>query len=588
MRTWLASLAAAIIVGTAAIGTGLASGIPAASGAAAAAHVPPAGHWGGARDVRGGVAKSAGASAVAEVQAVSCTEAGNCGGGGSVTDAAGLSQGVVLSEHGGTWGAALPATTPQLATSSMVGTVSCGRTGSCMAGGSFIADGPFSHALLVSEANGRWSAGREVPGLDAINHGSDEVDSVSCAAAGNCLAAGGYVDASGNSQVFVAQEKGGKWGDAQLLPGLAFLNTRGLAFARSASCAAPGDCVVVGSYLGNGGFTQAYEAEESGGTWTGAQPVNGVPSLNTGNSHATAVSCAAPGDCAVAGTYTATLPDSSRREQAFVADEAGGTWQLAQPAPGVPAFNARNAAVTALSCRAPGDCALAGFADDNGGQHAAFVDDEAGGAWRQAQVIGGSGTIQAWIATEAHTVSCGSPGNCVAGGFSVDPGGVQRAFAVAETHGAWGKAIELPGTAARNAGGVADVASVSCAAPGDCAAGGFYTAGGGIRHAVTADRSAVTATSLALSARRARFGRERAERLSVKVTPRTGGTPGGRVTVKAGSRTICVIKLKNGKGGCTLAAKQLRPGGYRLTAGYGGDATYAGSASAAKNLKITR
>ncbi|WP_187365979.1 hypothetical protein [Trebonia kvetii] len=48
MRTWQASLAAAIIVGTAAIGTGLASGIPAASAAAAAAHVPPAGHWGGA------------------------------------------------------------------------------------------------------------------------------------------------------------------------------------------------------------------------------------------------------------------------------------------------------------------------------------------------------------------------------------------------------------------------------------------------------------------------------------------------------------------------------------------------------------
>ena len=383
---------------------------------------------------------------------------------------------------------------------------------------------------------------------------------MSCASAGNCLATGGYVDTSGNSQVFVAEEKGGTWGDAQLLPGLAFLNTRGLAFARSASCAAPGDCVVAGSYLGNGGFTQAYEAEESGGTWTGAQPVNGVPSLNTGNSHATAVSCAAPGACVVAGTYTATLPDSSRREQAFVADERNGTWQLAQPVPGVPAFNARNAAVTALSCPAPGNCALAGFADDNGGQHAAFVDDEAGGTWRQAQVIGGSGAVQSWIATEAHTVSCGSPGNCMAGGSSADSAGVQRAFVVAETHGTWGKAVELPGAAARNAGGVADVASVSCAAPGDCAAGRFYTASGGIRHAVTADKSAVTGTSLALSAGRTRFGHERAERLSVKVTPRTGGTPGGKVTVKAGSRTLCVIRLAHGKGGCTLAAKQLQAG----------------------------
>jgi hypothetical protein len=585
MRTWQSGRAAAIIFGLATIGTGLTAGISAAAPAATAATVP-AGHWGGARDVRGAVAKSAAASAVAGVQAVSCTAPGNCGGGGSVTDAAGLSQGFVLSEHGGKWSAARSATTHGFATSSTIGTVSCGRTGSCAAGGSFMADGPFSHALLVSEANGTWGPGREVPGLDAINHGSAEVDALSCASAGDCLATGGYVDANGNTQVFVAEEQGGRWGDAQLLPGLAFLNRRGLAFARSASCAAPGDCDVVGSYLGSGGFVQAYEAEESGGTWTGAQPVNGVPSLNMGNSGATAVSCAAPGNCAVAGFYTAILPDSSRREQAFVADEAGGTWRLAQPVPGVQAFNARNATVTALSCRAPGDCALAGFADDNAGQHAAFTDDEAGGTWRQAQVIGGSGTVQAWIATEAHTVSCGSPGNCVAGGSSAGSGLVQRAFIVAETHGVWGKAIELPGTAARNTG-VADVASVSCATSGDCAAGGFYTASGGIRHAVTADRSAVTATILALSAGRARFGSERAERISVKVTPRTGGTAGGKIIVKAGSRVICLIRLAGGKGSCTLPAKKLRPGRYRITAGYGGSGTYAGSASAAKFLKIT-
>ena len=463
MRTWRAALAAAIIIGTATVGTGLASGIPAASAAPRRAATAPAGHWGGARDVRGAVAKSAALTAVAEVQAVSCTAPGNCGGGGSVTDAAGLPQGFVLSEHGGTWSAALPATAPQLATSSMIGTVSCGRTGK-LRGRRLLHGGRPVLARAPGQRVERTMERRaEVPGLDAINHGSAEVDAVSCASAGNCLATGGYVDESGNSQVFVAEEKGGTWGDAQLLPGLAFLNTRGLAFARSASCAAPGDCVVVGSYLGNGGFTQAYEAEESGGTWTGAQPVNGVPSLNTGNSHATAVSCAAPGACVVAGTYTATLPDSSRREQAFVADERNGTWQLAQPVPGVPAFNARNAAVTALSCPAPGNCALAGFADDNGGQHAAFVDDEAGGTWRQAQVVGGSGAVQSWIATEAHTVSCGSPGNCVAGGSSVDSAGVQRAFVVAETHGAWGKAIELPGTAARNA--AASPTSRPCPAP---------------------------------------------------------------------------------------------------------------------------
>ena len=43
-----------------------------------------------------------------------------------------------------------------------------------------------------------------------------------------------------------------------------------------------------------------------------------------------------------------------------------------------------------------------------------------------------------------------------------------------ERNGRWGTAIEVPGTAALNAGGDAEVTSVSCASAGNCAAGGFY------------------------------------------------------------------------------------------------------------------
>jgi hypothetical protein len=335
-----------------------------ATGAAAFAAKAPAGHWGSARGVSGAVAAMAGGGAQAEVQSVSCASAGNC-----------------------------------------------------VAGGSAMTTGPFSDAFLADEVKGRWGGAREVPGLAAINHGSAQVDTVSCAAAGDCAALGGYVDASGLTQVFVTEEKNGSWSDAQPLPGLAFLNRRGLAFVHSVSCAAPGDCVAVGSYLGAGGFTQAYEAEEAKGAWLDAQPVNGVPSLNSGNSGSTAVSCVSLGNCTVAGFYS----DISHHEQVFVADESAGT-----------------------------------------------------------------------------------------------------------------------------------------------------------------------ATSLALSAAKIRFGHEQAEKISVKVTGRTGGTPGGKVTVKAGSATICVITLAHGKGACTLAARKLRPGSYRLTAVYGGSGTYAGSASRTKTISVVK
>jgi hypothetical protein len=44
-----------------------------------------------------------------------------------------------------------------------------------------------------------------------------------------------------------------------------------------------------------------------------------------------------------------------------------------------------------------------------------------------------------------------------------------------ERNGRWGKAIKLPGSAALNAGGNAQVLSVSCPSAGNCVAGGYYT-----------------------------------------------------------------------------------------------------------------
>ena len=49
-----------------------------------------------------------------------------------------------------------------------------------------------------------------------------------------------------------------------------------------------------------------------------------------------------------------------------------------------------------------------------------------------------------------------------------------QAFVVDEHNGVWGDAEAVPGLVRLNVGGYADITSVSCAAPGDCSAGGFY------------------------------------------------------------------------------------------------------------------
>jgi Putative Ig domain len=81
---------------------------------------------------------------------------------------------------------------------------------------------------------------------------------------------------------------------------------------------------------------------------------------------------------------------------------------------------------------------------------------------------------------QVTSVSCPSAGNCSAGGYyqegAADRYDVQ-AFVADEVNGSWHDAIEVPGTAALN-DGWAEVTSLSCASAGNCAVGGFYQDGG--------------------------------------------------------------------------------------------------------------
>src|SRR6185312_3089608 len=99
---------------------------------------------------------------------------------------------------------------------------------------------------------------------------------------------------------------------------------------------------------------------------------------------------------------------------------------------------------------------------------------------------------------------------------------------------------------------------------------------------------APTSTTLTLSAARIKLGHEQAEHLTVQVRPQTSGVPAGKVTIKTGSVTLCVVTLKSARGSCTLTASKLRPGTYKLTARYGGRTPYTASVSKKKTLTVTK
>jgi hypothetical protein len=214
---------------------------------------------------------------------------------------------------------------------------------------------------------------------------------------------------------------------------------------------------------------------ERNGTWGKAIEVPGSGTLNAhGYAIVRSVSCASAGNCAAGGTYT----DGSGHQPAFVVSERNGTWGKAIEVRGLGSLNkGGRAQLTSVSCGSAGNCAAGGEYTDGSGHLQGFVVSERNGSWGKAIEVPGLGTLNKDGLAGVNSVSCRSAGNCAAGGEYTDGSGRFQAFVVSERNGRWRAAIEVPGSGALNAGGNAGVASVSCASAGNCAAGGNYADG---------------------------------------------------------------------------------------------------------------
>jgi len=375
-------------------------------------------------------------------------------------------------------------------TSASVQSISCPLAGRCAAGGFFVDRAGHHQAFLISERRGSWGKAIEVPGTGILNAGgSAQVVSVSCASAGDCAVGGFYTDGSKEIQAFVASEKRGVWGNAIEVPGSAQLNVAGNARIVSVSCASPGDCGAGGFYtlpFGRVGSQQPFVVNEKHGVWGKAIEVPGFTSANVVEGSVGSVSCASAGNCAAGGSFEG----SSFRTQAFVVSEDGGHWRKAIEVPGSAAINAGGLAVVgSVSCSSAGNCGAGGFYTDRSGLEQAFVVSEKNGQWHRAIEVPGSAALNVGGAAAVSSVSCPSAGSCGAGGFYSSRGLAVQAFVVSERTGHWRRAIEVPGTRALNAGGQARINSVSCASAGDCAAGGSYVDRPGHRQAFVVSES---------------------------------------------------------------------------------------------------
>jgi hypothetical protein len=455
-------------------GLGRGAGVARAAGVSAAAS---GWRWGKAEAVPGLAALNKGANA--EVVSVSCWSAGNCAAGGYYDGrfpdfAAPRARAFVVNQKNGRWGKAMevPGTAAlNKGGYAEVSSVSCARRGTCVAGGYYSDASGHQQGFVASLRDGRWSKAVQLPGLAALNTGGDaQVNSVSCSSPGNCAAGGSYSDAAG-VQGFVASQRNGRWRPAVAVGGLAALNTGGIAQVDSVSCASAGDCAGGGSYQTTpspsyGNQAQAFLVSEKNGRWGTAEQVPGLAAMNTYDwARVTAVSCVPGGNCGAGGYY---LPVEASALFGFVVSEKNGRWRTAAP---VAYHGYLIGDLDAVSCPSAGNCAAAGSSTGDGGPDGAWVANQKKGSWGPVDDMTrplGEGS--------SSSMSCWSAGNCVAGGSYTLPndGNNPQAFIVSEKSGRWGAAKQVSGLVALSKGGGDQILSLSCPSAGGCSAGGSY------------------------------------------------------------------------------------------------------------------
>ena len=374
--------------------------------------------------------------------------------------------------------------------SAIVDSIACSSAGNCSAGGYYWIRPAGEQGFVVDEINGKWKNAIEVPGVSALETGTDggsSLNALSCASPGNCSAGGTYNYGSVQGQAFVVDEVNGVWGNAIEVPGSAALNTYGLATVNAISCPSAGNCSAGGSY----GFARkgnaAFVVDEVNGVWGNAVVPSNAPVFDTyGLDPVNAISCPSAGNCSASGVayIGAQRSDTTTANQIYVVSEVNSVWGTAIEAPRSAVVNrGGTATVNSISCPSAGNCSVVGALESDPhkninirGVFQAFVADEVNGVWRNVTEIPGSVTLNKGGEAALNSVYCTSTGNCSAGGYLQVSSSKRQAFVTREVNGVWGRATVVPGSTALNTGGDAMVNVISCASSGNCSAGGYYYA----------------------------------------------------------------------------------------------------------------
>ncbi len=330
---------------------------------------------------------------------------------------------------------------------------------------------------------GAWTVSQAPAPADAQQ--SPGYGGIACPAAGACMLAGDYVNASGRTALLVETASRAGWTTLKTPPppsvaGFPNLGVVGLA------CPAPGDCVIAAdSNLGSTAQTDTgliYTLSQ--GAWTTAHLSLPPDAGNDQSMEIDGVTCPDVSDCVAVGeiidAHTSSKYVYLDGTQAVavglpvIATFRGGAWTVAQ-APLPAGAQGAAADLYGVDCAAPGSCVAVGTYAGGSEPAAGLIETLANGAWKPAVAPLPSGANGGQLSS----VACPAVGSCVAVGlFTSGPGEGYGSPGLIETqlNGTWRVTpAPEPDNPRDPFGGY--LSWVACPAPGACVAVGGYVTG---------------------------------------------------------------------------------------------------------------
>ncbi len=429
--------------------------------------------------------------------------------------------------------------------------VVCPSAAGCVATGSY-RTAKNGHLLAIAERGGKWEPQQTPVGVS--------IASLACPSAGSCVGTSGVAE----QRASVLTQRGRAWQSTAVTLPAGAPSTPWPELA-SISCGSPGNCVAVGAYE-IPTFGEPLLVTESNGTWlpgTEPQPPANAATTRDRNivtpgNRLSLVACPSSGNCTAVGTYSDK--DATAGEYPWMLEQTAGHWAagaaLRLPADASPYGDPERGdapffGFNGLSCPSAGNCTAVGGYLGTSDVELGLILTERNGNWSRG--VGAPLPPRAVPNSDPNefdspiaSVSCAAPDDCAAvGSYVLKVGGTPHGLLLTERGGTW-KATTLALPAGAQASGGVFLTSVACPSRGNCIAIGSYASHGKTHGLIVRERKDKWERGMnaALPANAAAASSQHAFLNSVSCASASRCTIAGTYTTRGGVGQGLVVSLR--------------------------------------------